>query len=308
MNFTKIFKQAIHPMPWLTLLLAIFLSGCFETNFNFKTIVHSDGSISRETRIEGQGGNFFKAPAGPGWESKQWTSEQKQTLITDTIYHIEGHGRFQPGQVISPDFQFDVESVSAKWDAEQKQRLESMGIKEPYQDSYFARNEIELQEIKGWFTQTFYYREVLNTKGIIDSMLFEIKEEIKEQNQKRGSKQFTEDELTELARLRLEDEYLVNFHIQSEVSMPGRIISSNAQRMEGNKAYWTFSVKDFSDKYSVYTLEVASQSLRLPIFVILLGALLFAISIIAIVVLGIYARKRNGGSHPVEKNKTRSKR
>ena len=78
----------------VAIFLLLLLSGCFETNFYFKTVVHRNGKIDREIQINGRGADRFLPPSGPQW--KVMTSESKggQSILDDTHYHIHAVGHF----------------------------------------------------------------------------------------------------------------------------------------------------------------------------------------------------------------------
>jgi len=284
-------------------LIAIlpFLSGCFETKFQFKTVIDQDGSILRQTKIEGRGANLFNVPSGPGWEVKTWETKGSETVFPDTYYHVLAQGKFRPHEVISSDYQFNVDRQLKDLDEEGKKQLELAGVKPPYEQNLFSRNKIQVNILKGWLTQTFVYEEVFQTAGEIDILLSDIQEEIKKKNGERTTP-LAEEELKELARLRLEDEYLSQIQFQSEVTIPGKIVSTNASGTEKGKAVWKFSMKDFQDNYSVYTLRVISRSLSPAGLIFSMGVGLFAFFVLVLLVIGIQKRKSEDASKRKKKN------
>ncbi len=286
------------------LLLLFLFSGCFETAFDFKTVVHPDGSVFRETRVDGRGGHLFKAPSGPGWQVKSWETKGKETILVDTYYHQVATGRFLSNQAIPPDYQFNTEGLAQNWDEEDKKHLEGAGIKPPYEQNLYSRNRIRIQRIKGWLTETFFYEEVFETAGLIELLSRDLKEEIKKQNQGR-KEVLGEEEINGLIKLRLEDEYLAPIRFRSEILLPGRIVSSNAKKTEKGKAVWEFSAKDFQNNYSTYTLRANSRTVSLigMIFLILVGGA--GLLLLLVLLVGILKTKHKGSSK--EKRKPREK-
>src|SRR3989338_7021881 len=94
-----------------TLLL---LTGCFETDFKFKTTVKPNGSVIRETKIDGRGANRFAAPWGKGWEVKTFVTRGGQSILEDTYYHVQAIGRFRNASEIGSDYQFNSEKQDRK--------------------------------------------------------------------------------------------------------------------------------------------------------------------------------------------------
>ncbi len=290
------------PLPWLLLSLSLFLfSGCFETEFDFKTTVHPDGSVIRQTQMNGRGGHLFKVPAGPGWEAKAWETKGKETILADIYYHRTATGKFLAGQVIPSDYEFNTEDLAKKWDAEDKKHLEEAGIKPPYEQNLYSRNRIRVQRVKGWLTETFLYEEIFETAGLIELLTLDLKEDIKKRNQGR-EELLKEPEINDLIKLQLEDEYLSPIHFRSEVLLPGRIVSSNAEQTEKGKAVWKFSAKDFQKSYSTYTLRATSRTVSMfgMIFMILVGGA--GLLLLLLLGIGILKAKRKGPSKDKKKH------
>ncbi len=281
----------------------ILLSGCFDTEFNFKTTVHRNGSLSRETKIDGRGARFFKAPDGPGWTSKTWKTPGEQTFVDDASYHIEAQGRFKPNQTPLPDYQLDVASRAKDWAEPQKKRLDAAGIKPPYHENLYSRNQVKVSVLRGWFTVTTFYEEKFENAGIVPLLLMDLKEDVRHASTLRGEN-FTEVELDGLARLRLTDEILPEIRFHSEVSLPGKVISSNARQREKSKAVWDFTMKDFQDNYSTYTLKASSQSLRLPGIIFVIGMVLLSFALFVLVIFGVHLQKQKNGKGKTGKKKT----
>jgi hypothetical protein len=279
------------------------LSGCFETKFDFKTIVDSDGSVTRETRIEGPGADLFKEPSGPGWQTQSWQGPGKGRFIAREEKHVVALGKFGPGEVTFSDYDFNVAKQEANWEPQDKKELEEAGINPPYDQSLYSRNNVEVKISRGWLTETMTYREIFENEGIIELLLMDVKKGIQKDGAQNG-RQFTEAELQQLAKLRLEDEFLPNFQFHSEVSLPGRITSSNAKTVKGGKAIWDFTMKDFEEDYSFYRLEATSRSLRLPFFLILIGVGLAGVSLFILATLGIQMSRQKPSPPPRSKKKS----
>lgn len=273
------------------LLLPFILTGCFETQFHFNTVVHPDGTVIRESRVEGRGAHLFKLPEGGGWESQSWQSQGEEALIPDTYYHGLARGRFAPGQEILPDYQFDIAKQAENWTEKKKARLEKAGIQSPYEEHLFSRNQVQVSQMKGWLTRTTFYEETFLNAGVIPALLTDIKEEIRRQGENRGEI-FQESELDVMAGLRLEDEILPEIRFKSEVSLPGKIISTNGRRTGKGKVEWKFSMKDWEEGYTHKTLRAASRTLR-PAAVMLLAAAAAALVLfVFLTLLGMRLRKK----------------
>src|SRR4051812_1203505 len=93
------------------LLSAFLLSGCFETEFNFNTEVFNDGSIKRETHIDGRGAHLFKAPQDGGWKSETTQTEGSEALLPATYYHTKAAGRFARGKSVPADYRLDLSQL-----------------------------------------------------------------------------------------------------------------------------------------------------------------------------------------------------
>src|SRR4051812_19292049 len=108
---------------FLALAFLLLFSGCFETEFNFKTTVHQDGTVERQTHIDGRGANLFKVPDGKGWQAKVWETQGQEALLPATYHHIEAHGKFASGETVPPDYQFDQTKLGENWQERNKERL-----------------------------------------------------------------------------------------------------------------------------------------------------------------------------------------
>jgi hypothetical protein len=86
-------EEALMKRALLGISALLVFSGCYETNFNFKTILHSNGQMERETYIDGRGANRFQAPSGSAWKVESSQSRGGQTILEDTHYHIHATGR-----------------------------------------------------------------------------------------------------------------------------------------------------------------------------------------------------------------------
>ncbi len=259
----------------------LLLSGCFETEFQFDTRVESDGSVVRQTRIDGRGAHLFKAPEGAGWQSKVWQTEGEGALLPATYHHIQAKGIFSVNQEISPDYRFDSSRLGAEWQERNKERLEKAGIKPPYEEHVSTHNEIRIKQTQNWLAVTTVYEETFHNDGIIPLLLVDLKEEIRKQSVERGEN-FSEEELDQFARLRLEEEILPEIRFKSKVTLPGRVFS------------WTFSLKDFEENYSVYTLKAESRSMTHSAWIAAAagsGAALLILGIIILILMKSKGRK-----------------
>jgi hypothetical protein len=258
-------------------------------------VIHPDGSVSRQTSIDGRGANLFRPPSGPGWQAKSWETKGGQTVLPDTYYHIFAQGEFAPHQVIPSDYEFDVERQIKAWGRDERDTLDRLGIKPPYKEKLFSKNRIQVNRVKGLLTQTYIYEETFQTAGEIQLLMLDLKDEVKKQYESRGES-IGDAELESLAKIRLEDEFLSQFHFQSEVVMPGRIISSNAASESKGKVFWKFTAKDFQGQYSIYTLRAVSRSLSMTGIIFFIAVGFFAVIVIFLTLFGMQRYKKQGPS------------
>lgn len=295
------------PFPFSPFLLfslsAFMLSGCYETHFDFKTIIRPDGSVERVMEMEGQSGHLFKSPEGPGWQSKAWESKGEGTLIANTVYHQRAEGHFFPGSQILSDYAFHGEELSLAWDEETKQRLAELGIKPPYSESFFSRNRIQVQEVKNFLTQTTFYEETFENRGIIEALLSDLKKQVRKEGERKEQK-FSDAEIDVMAQLRLEGEILEAITFESEVTLPGKMISTNASSYDKNRARWKFSLKDFENNYSTYVLKAVSRTVLLPGMILIACATLLFLIFVFLFFAGIqrqWKEKKRKKTKPKEK-------
>ena len=246
---------------FLMLLAAPLLAGCFESDFDFKTVVNLDGTVLRETHVTNRGGSFFKVPQGPGWQSKSWETKGGGTLIPVTYQHILANGKFAIGQPISSDYEFDFARQAKEWGPQQFEKLSQAGIASPYDDHLFSHNTVRIHRSGGWLRQTYSYEETFQNEGILEVLLLDLNDEIRKQSGEPAGP-LSEKEVEEQARHYLENEILPKIRFHAEVIMPGRIRSANTKQAKGAKAEWTFTMADFGKDSSVYELHAASQAYR----------------------------------------------
>jgi len=275
--------------PMLPFIIFL-LSGCLETTFDFKTQVESDGSVLRRTKIAGRGAAFFKAPEKEGWKSNTWETKGEGALLAQTEYHIASEGRFRAGHETSSDYELDLSKRFPEWGEKEKKRLAEAGIRPPFEENLYSRNQIRLNRVQGWLTVTTVYEETFQNKGVLELLLLDLKDEIRRQGEIRQEK-FEEAELEVMAQLRMEDEILAGLRFKSELQMPGKLLKSNARRVERGKAVWEFSMKDFADGYSRHTLWAISRSFRLPGIMVVAGGLLLALTFFVLGGVGVKQRR-----------------
>lgn len=239
------------------------LSGCFESQFDFKTVVAPDGTVLRETHMDGRGALLFKVPQGQGWQSRSWDSKGSSTLLPADVHHVEARGQFAAGQLIPGDYEFDFSKQIQSWQDEDRKKVEKAGLKPPYESNLFSRNTIRVNRLNGFFTVTVIYEEVFQNAGVMDLLLMDLKDELAKQAAQTGQ-DLKDPELGELARLRLESEILPEIRFKSEVHLPGKIISTNGKQAADGIVRWQFSLKDFQKGYSTYTLQAVSRTLKVP--------------------------------------------
>ncbi len=283
--------------------LLFFLSGCFETEFNFDTQVHTDGSVTRKTRIEGQGATLFKVPQAKGWKAKTLETRGDRTLVPEMITHIQAEGHFKAGQEIPPDYEFDLAKQAAQWGEKDKKRLEEAGLKPPYEAQLFSRNQVRIQQIKGWFTVTTFYEETFQTTGLLALLFQDLKEQIQKEGEARGQI-YQPAELEAFAKLRLEEEILPEFQFESQVKLPGKILSANGRKLSVDTAVWKFSMKDFVKEFSAYKLTASSEAFRPSGFLFVGVCLALLVFFFAMSFLGMKTHKKDifGSRKPPKKS------
>lgn len=269
----------------LIFLLALPLAGCIETEFDFKTVVKSDGSVTRNTAIDGRGAKLFKVPGGE-WKSRTWETRGTSALFPDTYHHIRSQGFFPAEKPITSDYEFDLPKLTEEWTEAEKKKLEDAGVKQPFENSIFSRNKIEVQRFQGFFTVTYVYEETFQNVNVVPLLMMDLKQEVKAQSEGRGQS-FQDSELEELARVRLEDEILPQIRFKSEIELPGKIISTNGKQEGERKAVWKFSLRDFQGSYSVYTLRASSRMFR-PLALLFFGSMALLLLVVsALVIVGM---------------------
>src|SRR3989338_3446530 len=144
-----------------TLLL---LTGCFETDFKFKTTVKPNGSVIRETKIDGRGANRFAAPSGKGWEVKTFVTRGGQSILEDTYYHVQAIGRFRNASEIGSDYQFNSEKQFQYISDEERKNFIQLGIVEPFSENIYSKNFVQVTKHRGIFKSVFDYQEVFQNR------------------------------------------------------------------------------------------------------------------------------------------------
>ncbi len=254
-------ENNVLPVSAFLAFFLFILSGCFESQFDFKTVIHPDGTAVRETHIEGRGAVLFKVPKGEGWQSRVWDTKGSTTLLPAEVHHVAARGEFKAGQGIPGDYEFDFSKQIQSWQDEDRKKVEKAGIKPPFEEHLFSRNNIRVSRLNGFFTVTLLYEEVFQNAGVMDLLLIDLKEELAKQGAQIGQ-DLKDPELGELARLRLESEILPEIRFKSEVRLPGKIISTNGKAAGDGIVRWQFSLKDFQKEYSTYTLRAVSRTLK----------------------------------------------
>ncbi len=267
----------------LLTVFAVMLSGCFETEFDFKTKVNPDGTVFRTTSLDGRGAYLFKAPNELGWKAKLWETKGENALIPLSEHHIRLEGRFNPGQDILPDYHFDILKISESWSEKDTKKLEEAGIKPPFDRNIFSRNQIRIHRIQGLLTTTTVYEEIFQNANVIPVLMLDLKEEIRKQSESRGQN-FQDSELEDLARLRLEEEILPQIRFKSEIELPGEVSSTNGKLEGKNKVTWKFTMRDFQGGYSIYTLRAASRMFR-PAALLFFSAVGFLVLFMLVLIL-----------------------
>jgi hypothetical protein len=272
--------------------LCLFFPGCFETQFSFDTTVERDGTVLRESRIDGRGAYLFGVPEGPGWESKTWETKGDETFLPNTYNHILSKGKFSAGQMVPSDFRLNIESFLDNVGEDGRKRMEALGIKPPYENKLFAANEIRIYRVPGWFTVTTIYEETFRTGGIIPLLLRDLEAEIKKTYRPADHPADQPADFSQMAFERLEKEILPRFEFRVKVSLPGKITSTNALHSRDNTAAWLFTLRDFEGDYSSHVLKASSRFFRLPGLVLLAVLFLIAALMLLLVIVGISRVKK----------------
>ena len=285
----------------LLLICAFALSGCFETEFDFKTVVKPNGTVLRTTTLDGRGASLFKLPNEAGWKSKTWETKGENALIPLTEYHGRLEGDFRAGQAILPDYQFDVPKISESWSGKENKKLGDAGIKPPFDRNIFSRNQIHIHRVQGLLTTTTVYEEIFQNANVIPILMMDLKEEIRKQSENKGQS-FQESELEDLARLRLEEEILPQIRFKSQIELPGQVVSNNGNPEGKNKVTWKFTMKDFQAGYSIYTLRATSRMFR-PAAVLFFAAVGFLVLFMSVLILIGMSKFRSSPSDSQSKKK-----
>lgn len=302
----------------LVLILPLVLfTGCFETKFNFKTIIHPNGQTQREVRIDGRGANRFLPPSGPQWEIKKFETKGGQTILDDRNYHIEAQGQFKSPAQIGSDFRYDVAKLVANVTDETRQEFKTeLGIKEPFDQEIRASNQIQFNLKRKLFTTDYEYSEIFQNRWIIPILVHDLKKEIIRQEtvaiQQNADQNLpmsaaasavispvlvSPEKVEALAQEKLVKEILPQFQFHSEIVMPGKILTTNAKHVQGRTAVWDFRGSDFEKNYSSYTLHVSSQSVNNGTIVVFLAVVLF------LLVMGIFLMTRKKQPKPSRRRK-----
>jgi len=308
-------------------LFAILATSCFETDFNFKTVVKPSGDIIRETRIDGRGGNLFRPPYGDHWKVETHETKGGQSILADTYYHVYAKGHFSGSHEMGSDYQYDTENQFLDISDEERRNFINLGIVEPFESNIYSKNFIQVVKHRGFLTSRFEYQEVFQNRAVIQLLLNDIKKEVireqavaiparpivfelpseltdeeeKPASDSEGDTDSQESVLPDaptkisipkpttvegqllssrvveaIARERMETDILTKFRFHSEVTLPGKIKSSNADSIVDNTAVWKFTMNDFKDGHSRYVLKVTSEMIEWST-IILLGVVLLVI-------------------------------
>lgn len=289
---------------FFAILLALLLSGCFETDFNFKTTVNRNGSIQREVQINERGPSRFLPPSGSHWEIVKAETKPGPSLLGDQENHVHAIGRFKDASQFSSDFHYDNKLLIESLDEDKKKELRDvLKIPEPFEKEIGASNRIELKKKRSFFFTEYRYMEFFEIRHLIPILLQDLREDIAQEENTKMKDAATpqvpleEARVDELARNRLKEEILPKFQFHSEVSLPGKIIQSNASNIHGGTAVWNFRAIDFEENFSSYGLQVASRAPNIGIM---------AASFLAVcaVILAFLFAKKKGNLKSRRKNKS----
>lgn len=291
------------------LSLLLLFSGCFETNFNFKTIIHRNGKVDREVQINGRGADRFLPPSGPEWEIKTSSTKGGQSILEDIHYHIHATGHFAGAERVSGDFRYDVSKLIENLTDESRSEFrEVLGIPEPFEESIGTNNQVELKHRRSLFTTEYEYTEAFQIRRLIPILLEDLKKEIVREQTVRLTSQanpestgqpaetsavletalISPERAGELAKAKMAEEILPKFLFHSEVTLPGKIVSTNATGVHGKTAVWDFKGSDFEDEFSRYTIHVTSKAYNIELMI---AAMLAVLAVIW--AFGISRRRRS---------------
>ena len=295
----------------LGVLSLLFLSGCFEADFNFKTLIHRNGKVDREVQINGRGADRFLPPAGPQWEVKTSTTKGGQSILEDTHYHIHATGHFTDPSQFTSDFRYDVAKLISNLTEETRRELiEEVRVPGSLEQQIGAENQIELKRKRSLFTTEFDYTEAFHIRWLIPILLHDLQKEIiREQaltlkpqtsvsdvaGAPSGDKAKSEtaativepsllspEKIQALAQKKMREEILPKFQFHSEIILPGKVVSSNATSVHGSTAIWDFRGVDFENDFSVYTIRVISRAPNIGLIVASILGMLAVIWALAI--------------------------
>jgi len=255
------------------LFAILLLSGCFETSFNFRTIVHRNGKIEREVQINGRGADRFLPPQGPRWEIKTAESQPGPSLLGDTQYHIHAKGHFADSNEFTSDFQYAVASLTANLTEEKRKELkEVLGIPEPFDQEIGTANHINLKRKRYLFSTEYSYEETFLIRHLIQILLHDLKKDALEAMTQAVPP--SAEEVEKMAQQKALEEILPKFQFHSEVTLPGKIVNTNAAQIHGGTAIWDFRGSDFQDQFRHYTLQVTSKAPNIGFMVSLFAVIL----------------------------------
>lgn len=301
---------------WLVALIFLF-SGCFETKFNFKTIVMPNGKIKREVEMDERGSRRFLAPAGASWQVKTFESKGSESIIEDTHYHTQAVGSFDSAGQFPGDFHYDISRIlSGLTDDNVRLMREKIGIPEPFEKEIKTENEIKLNQWSHLWFKEFEYTETFRLRWVIPLLLFDIKKELirqksvslnfsqvpysltaedKENSPVIDPNLLSEDKLESLAQKALAEQVLPKFLFHSEIVMPGKIIETSGAQIINATAVWDFKASDFKNNFSTYSIRVKSRALDFVFLYVVSGVFLIVVLLIVLVVI---SRKRSGKRKP----------
>ncbi|MBI4372968.1 MAG: hypothetical protein HY585_04505 [Candidatus Omnitrophica bacterium] len=285
---------------WLTVFLALLLSGCYDTSFNFKTVVHQSGKIDREVQINGEGADRFLPPSSPQWEIKTAETKPGRLILGEAEYHIHAVGHFTGADQFASDFRYNTPGLIADLTEEKRKALtDELKIPEPFGKEIGTENRIQIQKKRSLFSIEYHYTEVFEIRHLIAILLYDLKKDIAEGhfdlvNLKNESSESAPEppavlepqKVEALALGKLKEEILPKFQFHSELTLPGKITSSNAAQTHGSTAVWDFRAVDFENDFTSYTLHAVSKTSNFgAIFALILA-------ILAAVLAMTYSRRR----------------
>ncbi len=243
-------------------MLALSTTACYpKFQLRAYTEIGDDGWVSRSLTYSGDTIPPIKLPADPPWKL-----EQKPEFLKIT-------GLFRNSADLKTDFAFPKSYPDEKtFTGNDRELLADLRIKEFTPETFFSRNAISITRRNWVFFTVYRYNESFENRKVIE-MLRKL-EGIDSYKFKILGK---DDNLERI---------LANFQFVYEVKMPGSLIKTSSNNINGDYCSWSFTMADFYWGYREYKLKATSIKTNIVAIII------FAFSVIAFVFGLFYIRNR----------------